>query len=151
VALQQPTPLTRAVQPSFGNRSTLHSGRTALSSSPESREDVDGPAFEPQAAGAGAVEGDAVHGGGHGAADEAVEPVVVELGGLGLPLVDGAAAALGLDAVLGAQMLGEEAVGVRLVAEEREAAPVAHADGQPRVDERLPVVGVVDDVAHDAA
>ena len=116
-----------------------------------SRDKVHLPAFEPQAAGAGAVEGDAVHGRGDGAADEAVEPVVVELRGLDLPLVDGSAAALGLDAVLGAQVLGEEPVRLGPVAEEREASLVAHGDAEAGVDERLPVVGVVDDVAHSPA
>ena len=37
---------------------------------------------------------------------------------------------------------------VGLVAKERQTAPVAHRHGQPGVDERLPVVGVEDDVPH---
>ena len=73
--------------------------------------------------------------------------MVVGLFGAGFPFVDGSAAAFGADEVLGSDLLGEHAVLVGAVAEDRETASVAHRDGESRVREGLPPVGVVDDVA----
>lgn len=44
-----------------------------------------------------------------GAADEAIEPVIVGVFGTDFPLLDRAAAALGCHLVLGRQVLGEQA------------------------------------------
>ena len=88
-----------------------------------------------------------LHGGGDSTSDEAVEPVVVGLFGAGFPFVDGSAAAFGADEVLGGDLLGEHAVLVGAIAEDGEAASVAHRDCKPGVREGLPPVRVVDDVA----
>ena len=95
----------------------------------------------------GAEQQRTLHGRGDGGADEAVEPVVVGLFGAGFPFVDGSAAAFGADEVLGGDLLGEHAVLVGAIAEDGEATSIAHRDGEPRVREGLPPVGVVDDVA----
>ena len=64
--------------------------------------------------GVGPGEDAAAHRRGDRAADDAVEPMVVVRLGAHLPLVHLASATLGLDAVLGGQMLGEEHVPFRL-------------------------------------
>src|SRR5690606_28434117 len=81
-----------------------------------------------------------------GAADEAVEPVVVRLLRPGLPLIDGSPAALGLYEVLGRDLFGEHAVGVRSVTEDRQTAAIPHRDSESGVRERFPPVGVIDHV-----
>ena len=65
-----------------------------------------------------------------------------------LPFVDRSAAAFGLDAVLGRQMFGEQSMWLGIVAEQRQAPTIAHRHSQAGMDERLPVVRVVDDVAN---
>ena len=84
---------------------------------------------------------------GDNAADEAIEPVVVGLFGAGFRFVDGSASALGADEVLGGDLLGEHTVLVGAIAKDGEAASVAYCDGESRMREGLPPVGVVDDVA----
>jgi len=88
-----------------------------------------------------------LHGCSDGGADKAVEPVVIGLLGTGFPFVDRSAAAFGADVVLGRDLLGEHAVLVGAVAEDGEAASVAHGNGKPRVREGLPPVRVVDHVS----
>lgn len=73
--------------------------------------------------------------------------MVVRLFGAGFPFVDGSATAFGADEVFGGDLLGEHAVLVGAIAEDGETASVAHRDGEPRVREGLPPVGVVDHVA----
>ena len=81
-----------------------------------------------------------------GRADHAVEPVVVVRVGAHLPLVHLAAASLGLDAVLGGEMLGEEHVPIRLAPPEREVPSVAHRGEEAARHKRLPVVRVEHDM-----
>ncbi len=73
--------------------------------------------------------------------------MVVGLFGAGFPFVDGSPAAFGADEVLGGDLLGEHAVLIGAIAEDGEAAAVAHRNGESRMRERLPPVRVVDDVA----
>ena len=51
--------------------------------------------------------------------------------GTGFPFVDGSATPFGADIVLGGDLLGEHAVLLGAVAKNREAASVAHGDGEP--------------------
>ena len=77
-----------------------------------------------------------------GAADEAVEPVVVGPGRLEGPFADGAAEGLDIDPLLGlGDVAGDELV-VGGAAEEGQAAAVAGGGGQRGVHEGLPVVRV---------
>lgn len=87
-----------------------------------------------------------LHRGSDRAADNAVEPVVVATFGSQLPFVDGSPPTFGTDAELRREVLGQEAVRVGFVAEERQAATVANWRGKARVDERLPIVRIEDDV-----
>ncbi|MCX7429156.1 MAG: hypothetical protein NTW96_26460 [Planctomycetia bacterium] len=82
-----------------------------------------------------AGQGDALHRGRDGAADEAVEPMVVWGAGAELPFVDDSAAALGLHAVLGRDVLGEQSVLLGLIAEQRQATALAHGDEETGVAE----------------
>jgi len=72
--------------------------------------------------------------------------VVVGLFGSRFPFVDGSAAAFGFDVVLGGDLFGEHAVHVGAITKNGEATSVAHRDGESRLREGLPPVGVVDDV-----
>lgn len=63
--------------------------------------------------------------------------MVVGLLGPGLPFVDRPAAAFGTDKVLGGQLLGRHAVLFGAFAEERQAASIAHRDGETYAGERL--------------
>ena len=67
-----------------------------------------------------------------GAPDEAVEPVVVGIAGACLPLIDHAAAGVGLHALLGREVLGEEQMLLPLSAEEPQAAGITHLHRQVR-------------------
>jgi len=79
------------------------------------------------------------HGRRDGAADEAIEPVVVGLGGLGVPLVDRPPVAFGDDVGFGIHhVLGKKPVLLGLVPEERQRAVVAGDGGKGGVDEGLP-------------
>ncbi len=84
--------------------------------------------------------------GGHGGADQAVEPMVIRSLRPVLPLVDHPPSAFGLDPVLSRDVFGEEPVLLGLVAEQGQAASIAHRRGQAGMNERLPVVRVEDDV-----
>lgn len=72
--------------------------------------------------------------------------MVVYGGRAHFPLVHRATAALGLHAVLGRDVLGKKAMESWIVAEEGEAAVVAHCHCKTGVGERLPVVCVDDHV-----
>lgn len=82
-----------------------------------------------------------------GAADQTIQPVVVAGAGAELPFVHGAPTSLHGHRVLGRCVLGKEPVPPSLLAEERQATAIAQRDAQPGVYERLPVVGVEDNVA----
>ena len=90
---------------------------------------------------------DAGHRRPHGAADQAIEPVVVELGRLGPPLVDRPGLARGDDVGFRVgDVLDKEPVLLGLLAKERQRPVVAGDSGKPGVDERLPRVSVKGDV-----
>lgn len=64
-----------------------------------------------------------------------------------LPFIDGSAAAFGFDEVLGGDLLGEHSVLFGSVTKDRKTTSIAHRDGESRVREGLPPVGVVDHVS----
>ena len=72
--------------------------------------------------------------------------MVVGVFGAGFPFVDGTPAAFGADEVFGGDLLDEHAVLVGVIAEDGETTAVAHRDGESRVREGLPPVGVRDHV-----
>ena len=73
--------------------------------------------------------------------------MVVGLGRLGPPLVDGPAVAFGDDVALGVgDVLGKEPVVLGLLAEERERPAVPGDSRQPGMDKCLPEIGVEGDV-----
>ncbi len=82
--------------------------RSSPSASLQLREAKASPRGRPDV---GAVEDGAVHRRRDGAADRAIEPVVVEAINAEFPLIDRPAATLRLHAVLAGEMLGEELVG----------------------------------------
>jgi len=86
--------------------------------------------------------------GGHGAADKAVEPVVVWVARAELPLVDDPSPGLGPHAILGCDVISKQPVGLAVAAEQRQAAGIAHRHGQAGVDEGFPIVRVDQHVAN---
>ncbi len=82
----------------------------------------------------------------HRGAYQTIKPMIVAPLGPQLPFVDLPAATFGADAVFGGEVLSEEPMTIRIIAEQRETSAVAHGHRQPRVDEALPVVGVEDNV-----
>ena len=69
-----------------------------------------------------------------GAPDNAVEPVIGAVAGVGLPLVGHAAAGLRLHALLGREVVGEEQMLLPPSAEEPQAAGITHLHRQVRTD-----------------
>jgi len=130
---------------SVGLALELPSRRPALAL--ESRQPQPAAAAGQGLAGLGAGQRGAVGAGGDGAADRAVEPMVVAGAGPQLPFVHFPAAAGGADEELRGEVVGEHPVAGRVAAEQRQAARVAQGHRQAGVDERLPEVGVVEDVA----
>jgi len=81
---------------------------------------------EDDGGGCGGTEGDASHRGRSDAAHHTVKPVVVGLRGRQLPLVHGAAAALGTHTVFDSEVVCEETMLDGLAPEDGEATGVAH-------------------------
>lgn len=76
--------------------------------------------------------------------------MVVEAGLAEFPFIDGSAAAFGLDAVLGGQVLGQESVRVGITPKQRQATGITHRHSEPGLNERLPVVRIEHHMPHGA-
>ncbi len=88
----------------------------------------------------------------HGTADETIEPVVVRPQWFEAPFTYVAAVSVGEGGSLRpGDVLGEERVVSAFRAVQRQGTTVAWGGGEPRVDKRLPVVGVDQDVRELAA
>jgi hypothetical protein len=89
-----------------------------------------------------------LHRGRDRAAYQAIEPVIVAALGTLLPFIYRATATFGLHAILGREMLGEQAMLIGLVPKQRETTTITHRDRESRMHKRLPEVRVEYHVPH---
>lgn len=94
--------------------------------------------------GAGCFKRYALNGGGNGAAHQAIQPVVIGPLWANFPFVHRSATTLGFHSIFGSQMFGKKAMRFRAITEKRQAAAIAHGYHESTLNERLPVVGIVD-------
>lgn len=128
-----PHPQCRQTSP---RRSLAFSSSTLRASFPLKVRQLDSlprPAFEP-----GPGQGYVLNAASDGTPHQAVEPVVVRPRGAEFPLVDRPATGLGLHAVLGRQVLGEQPIRLGVLAEQGQAARIAYRHGQASMWGRVP-------------